>query len=212
MERREGLVVTPPGPGPVDDDGPATDAEIIRRSLHRPEGFAEIFDRHADEILRYIHARLGPDLAEDLVAETFLAAFRRRAHFDLSRPDARPWLYGIATREIGRHRRAEGRRRRALQREWASGDSGEFAEGALDRVAAQRLRPRLEGALAALSPAERDLLLLIAWADLNYAEAAEALGIPVGTVRSRLHRLRAKFRRSLGAADVLEGDKESDDG
>jgi RNA polymerase sigma-70 factor (ECF subfamily) len=121
-------------------------------------------------------------------------------------------LYGIATREIGKHRRTEDRRRRALQREWAGGDSGEFADGALDRVTAERLRPRLAGALAALSPPERDLLLLIAWADLSYAEAAEALGIPVGTARSRLHRLRAKFRRSLGGADLMDGDKESDDG
>ncbi len=91
-----------------------SDADLIERSRSNPDCFAHIFDRHAGEILRYVHARLGPDLAEDVVAETFLAAFRHRERYDTTRPDARPWLYGIAVRQIGRHRRAvpPGRRRR----------------------------------------------------------------------------------------------------
>ena len=109
--------------GPVDarpsdgrpTDGRPSDAALIERSRQEPDCFAGIFDRHADEILRYAHARLGPDLAEDITAETFLAAFRRRDHYDLTWADARPWLYGIAIRLIGKHRRAEGRYRRMLQ-------------------------------------------------------------------------------------------------
>ena len=84
--------------------GPAralSDADLIGRSLAEPACFGEIFDRHADEILRYAHARLGPDLAQDVVAETFLAAFARRDRYDTTRADARPWLYGIAVRQIG---------------------------------------------------------------------------------------------------------------
>ena len=87
-----------------------TDALLIERSRRDPGCFAVIFDRHAEEILRYAHARLGPDLAEDVTAETFLAAFRHRDRYDTNRPDARPWLYGIAVRQIGRHRRALARR------------------------------------------------------------------------------------------------------
>ena len=93
-----------------------TDADIIGLSLREPSRFDMIFERHAGEILRYAHARLGPDLAEEVLAETFLAAFGRRAHYDRSCPDARPWLYGIAIRQIGRHRRAEHRGRRTLAR------------------------------------------------------------------------------------------------
>ena len=100
---------TVPGqPGP-------SDAELIERSRQEPDYFAAIFDRHVDEILRYAHARLGPDLAQDVTAETFLAAFRRRDRYDTARADARPWLYGIAIRLIGKHRRAESRYRRMLQ-------------------------------------------------------------------------------------------------
>ena len=98
--------------------GPAralSDADLIGRSLAEPACFGEIFDRHADEILRYAHARLGPDLAQDVVAETFLAAFARRDRYDTTRADARPWLYGIAVRQIGRHRRAAARQLRLLR-------------------------------------------------------------------------------------------------
>jgi DNA-directed RNA polymerase specialized sigma24 family protein len=87
------------------------DADLIERSRREPGCFAGIFDRHWEEILRYAHRRLGPDLAEDITAETFLAAFRRRDSYDTSRADARPWLYGIAVRLIARHRRAEARYR-----------------------------------------------------------------------------------------------------
>ena len=80
------------GMGPGADARKVTDAEIIELSLDEPGRFGMIFERHAGEILRYIHARLGPDLAQDVLAETFLAAFGRRAHYDRCRAYARPWL------------------------------------------------------------------------------------------------------------------------
>ncbi|MEV3921254.1 RNA polymerase sigma factor [Actinomadura coerulea] len=94
---------SPPRPDPAADDDP-TDASLIAASRTEPERFAGLFRRHAPEIMRYATRRLGRDAAEDVVAETFLIAFDRRHRYDAARPDARPWLYGIATNLIRRHR------------------------------------------------------------------------------------------------------------
>ena len=95
------------------------DADLVALSLHSPERFAALLDRHASAIHRYVARRLGPDAADDLVAETFLIAFQRRGGYDPAYADARPWLYGIATNLIGRHRRDEVRMFRAMARTWA---------------------------------------------------------------------------------------------
>jgi RNA polymerase sigma-70 factor (ECF subfamily) len=176
----------------------ATDAALIEMSLTAPETFAAVFDRHASEIHRYVAARLGPDAADDVTAETFLTAFRKRASYDWDRAEARPWLYGIATNLIGEHRRAERRRLRVLARVPAPGPPESFEDATASRLAAEALRPRLAGALARLSPDERDLLLLVAWTDLSYAGVAQALDIAPGTVASRLHRVRKKIRNAAG--------------
>ena len=127
-----------PGRMPTGDTW-LSDAELIARSVGDPECFAEVFDRHGGEILRYVHSRLGLDLAEDVTAETFLAAFRSRDRYDTTRPDARPWLYGIAVRQIASNRRAEARYRRLL----ASAPL-ETGDGGLQRPGcrtSQRARP-----------------------------------------------------------------------
>ncbi|WP_307845288.1 RNA polymerase sigma factor [Planomonospora sp. ID67723] len=183
---------TAPAPPP-----PTDDAALIEESLADPDRFAGLFDRHADEIHRYAARRLDDvTTADDVTAETFLVAFRKRTRYDLARHDARPWLYGIASNLISGHRRAETRRLKALARQAPERAAG-FEERSAERVTADALRPALAAALARLSSAERDLLLLVAWAELTYEEAAEALGIPIGTVRSRLSRTRTKIRRSL---------------
>jgi RNA polymerase sigma-70 factor (ECF subfamily) len=174
-----------------------TDAAIIEASQHDPAQFAAVFDRHADEIYRYTAGRLGPDAADDVTAETFLTAFRKRGSYDLGRDDARPWLYGIATLRIREHRRTERRRYEGLARLPVPGHAEAFDEAATDRVAAGQMLPLLAPVLATLSQDERDLLLLVAWTDLSYAEVAQALGIAPGTVASRLHRVRGKIRRLL---------------
>jgi RNA polymerase sigma-70 factor (ECF subfamily) len=176
------------------------DSTLIGHSLTDPERFAALFDRHADEIHRYAARRLGAELADDVTGEVFLVAFRGRARYDRSLPDARPWLYGIATKVVAQHRRAERRRNHALAK-MSPERPGTFDERSADRVTAEQLQPRLARALNRLSQGERDLLLLVAWADLTYEDAALALGVPVGTVRSRLHRLRVKVRRALGGID-----------
>jgi RNA polymerase sigma-70 factor (ECF subfamily) len=172
-----------------------------------PDTFAVLFDRYADDIHRYVARRLGTDAADGLMAETFVIAFQRRRRYNLSRSQARPWPYGIATNLVGRHRRAEARRLQALSRVTSmtrgeeSGDSEPMADRVADRVSAERSRGALAGALAGLSARYRDALVVVAWGELDYTEAAEALGIPVGTVRSRLHRARSKVREALRGSD-----------
>ncbi|MEV4807024.1 sigma factor [Nonomuraea sp. NPDC049421] len=85
----------------------ADDATVIARSMDEPETFAILFDRHAPHLHGYVVRRLGPSAAEDVVARTFLIAFQRRGDYDRARPDAAPWLFGIASNVIGRHRRTE---------------------------------------------------------------------------------------------------------
>jgi RNA polymerase sigma factor (sigma-70 family) len=176
----------------------ATDAAVIAASGADPEAFAVIFDRHADEMHRYAARRLGRQAAADVVSEVFLAAFRNRGRYQPDRPDARPWLYGITTRVISQHLRSEGRRAQALAATPVPPPDEFPADDITDRISAERLRPAVLGVLSRLSPADRELVLLVAWAELSYEQAAQALKIPIGTVRSRLHRIRAKVRIAIG--------------
>ena len=187
-----------PSAGPA--DGPA-DSAAIGASLRDPEQFAVLYDRYSAVLHRYAGRRVGGEDAEDVVAATFLAAFRARPRYDLARLDARPWLFGILTKEIARRRRTEQARFRALAKTCADRPAAGHADQVAVDVSAQAARRALAAALARLAPAERDVLLLIAWGELSYAEIAEALDIPVGTVRSRLNRARRKVREALGGTD-----------
>jgi RNA polymerase sigma-70 factor (ECF subfamily) len=186
---------------PVAANAELSDAAVIERSLREPAWFAEIFNRHVTEIVRYVHARVGSGLAEDVTAETFLAAFQCRDRYDVSRAEARPWLYGIAVRQIGKHRRAESRYRRAIARLPPEHVPADFGDRSVERVTAEQLRPQLSATLAALSRQDRELLLLVAWADLTYEESAQALGLTISAVRSRLSRIRVKTRQALGGTN-----------
>ena len=181
----------------------ASDAAVIESSWREPERFAVLFDRHAPHIYRYLARRAGREVADDLVAETFLAAFAKRDRYNLGHPDARPWLYGIATNLVGQHRRDEVRQYRITQ---AAAAAEPEVPGHAERVAAdvtaQAMRTLLAEALAVLSAGDRDVLLLIAWEQLTYQEVSRALAIPVGTVQSRLHRARTKVRQVLAGTDA----------
>ena len=187
-----------------------TDAAVIQLSRHEPEQFTVVFRRHAPYIQRYVVRRLGRDAADDIVAETFLAAFRQRDSYDFTRADARPWLYGIATNIIGRHRLAETRQYRAVARSGADPVAESFTEQVDDRVSAGAASRRLAVGLARLSAELRDTLLLVTWGDLSYEEAATALGVPIGTVRSRVSRARGKLRRALGDTNPAAFQEESE--
>ena len=188
----------------------ADDATLIALSVAEPEVFAVIFDRHATEIHRYAARRLGDSIAEDVVGETFLVAFRRRGRYDPAYPNARPWLYGIATNMISRHRQAELRLYRALARTGVDPVIASPADDVIARVSAAGERRALAAALARLSVADRNTLLLVAWGELSYGQAASALRVPVGTVRSRLNRARRKVREALGDTSPVESAEEPD--
>jgi RNA polymerase sigma-70 factor (ECF subfamily) len=174
------------------------DADLIRESLVRPEAFAALYDRHAAALHRFAARRLGRQAADDIVADTFLTAFRLRERYQLDRPDARPWLYGIAVRLIGRRRRAEARMWRAVARSTPAARADHDLDRSDDRLAARAVQGPLASAVAGLSSRDRDVLLLVAWAEFSYDEVAAALEIPVGTVRSRLNRARRQLRAALG--------------
>ncbi|NDU73225.1 sigma-70 family RNA polymerase sigma factor [Actinomadura sp. DSM 109109] len=197
----------PPDPGSrsgAEPDAPgsdASDAAAIVRSRREPAAFAEIFHRHFAAIHGYAARRLGVDAADDIAAETFLAAFRKRGRFDPARGAVRPWLYGIATRLIGLHRRSEGRRYRALARTPAEHMVDGHEDRVTARVTAGGAGADLADALARLPRGDRDVLLLVALADLTYEEVGQALGLKTGTVASRLHRARRRLRESLGGTN-----------
>jgi RNA polymerase sigma factor (sigma-70 family) len=163
-----------------------TDADAIRASLTEPEAFAALFDRHFDAVHAYAQRRVGPSLADEIAAETFTRAFDNRRRFDSSRNDARPWLLGIAANLLRRHWRTEKRRLEAYAR----------SAGRVDAAVSEPVAGDLARALRSLPRREREPLLLLAWADLGYEEIALALGVPVGTIRSRISRARARLRGS----------------
>ncbi|MFJ3811702.1 RNA polymerase sigma factor [Streptomyces sp. NPDC090073] len=190
---------------------PAEDAALLQdRDASR--GFAALYDRHAPDLHRYVARRLGLGLADDVVAETFLVAYHRRQRFDPARGEVRPWLYGIAGNLISQHRRLEVTQYRALARTSVDPVVADGHDSTDDRVAATAVTRQLAAALAHLSKGDRDVLLLIAWECFSYEEVAQALEIPVGTVRSRLHRARKKVQKVLGGVDPTAVREEFADG
>ncbi|WP_424536626.1 RNA polymerase sigma factor [Sphaerisporangium viridialbum] len=186
---------------PAQDSAPpieVTDARLIEESWCHPERFGVLFDRYFETIHRYVHMRLGESAADDIAAETFLRAFRGRERYDIGRPSARAWLYGIASNLVADHRRGEARRYRALARSAEPADVASHDDRVVQRVSAAVMQPRLAAGLARLSAGDRDVLMLVACAQLSYEEVADALGIPRGTVGSRLNRARKKLRKVIG--------------
>jgi len=175
-----------------------TDSVVIAESRLTPASFGAIFDRHFDRIHGYLQRQVGTDLADDLASQTFLVAFDRRTSFDLAHESARPWLFGIAANMVRHHLREVRRRLGAYARVGVDAALDAF-DGVEERVDAAALRPSLETALAELPKEELETMLLYAWAELTYSEIAEALAVPVGTVRSRLNRTRERLREPLDA-------------
>lgn len=180
----------------------SADNEVIKRSAEQPGAFALLFDRHAPSIYRYVAQRLGDDRAEDIMSETFLVAFEKRADYDLEVVDARPWLLGIATRLMRKHVRLEARAWKGMVADVAAQLAPDMIEQAGARLDAARTTRRLASALRALTASDRDTMLLYAWGDLDYAGVAAALDVPIGTVRSRLNRARRLLRKAVGKPET----------
>lgn len=181
-----------------------SDAQLIERSFSDPRCFERIFDRHFDAVHRLVSSRIGPQDAPDVTAEAFARAFDRRHRFRLDRPSALPWLFGIAINVCRERARRTSRGRTATGRLAAATElqTEGFELAVAERIDAERLRPDLIEALRSLSDDEYTLLMLASESDLTYEQMAATLSIPVGTVRSRLSRARARVRRSLAAAST----------
>lgn len=177
----------------LDDD---TAALVASRT--EPERFAQLFDRLANEVHRYLSYRSGRD-AEDLTGETFARAFASRERFDPTRGSARGWLFGIATNVLRQRRRAEGRRQSALDRDRRLTPRVGATEDAASRVVD---RERITRALMDLDDKSQDVVYLVAAVGLSYEDAATALGVPIGTVRSRYSRARRRLAASLADSEV----------
>jgi RNA polymerase sigma factor (sigma-70 family) len=181
------------------------DGEQAAWDMTAPEDFEAVFREHFVPVHRFIARRVGKALAEDLAAEVFATAYRRRAGYHTERGSLRSWLYGIAANVVRRYWRDE-QQLLELDARVARDLLGplpvaQFADAADERVIVTALAPRIAGALAALNHDQREVLLLHAWADLSHEEIAAALGIAQGTARSRLSRARAALRAQLGEFD-----------
>lgn len=188
-------------------ENPEPDASLIRLSLSDPERFTIVVERHAEALHRYFSKRSPHSVLEDLVSETLLAAFRSRQNYDFSYLDARPWLFGIATNILRHHRRSEGRRTARLSR-WRVEESEEDrTEDVESGLMAHAEANKMQWALDQMDDRYRDVLMLVAGPGLTYEEVARALGIPIGTVRSRMSRGRTQLRELLG----LGGQDEDED-
>jgi RNA polymerase sigma-70 factor (ECF subfamily) len=179
------------------------DAEVIAASLVDGEAFGAIFERHYDAIARYARQRVGDAAGEDIAARTFTIAFERRVRFDTQVRSARPWLYGLATNLIRHHARDERTHlaaRGRLPLQLIEPDPNED----VTRLDAHRLAGTIRDALLGLSARDRETLLLQVLGELTYEEVAQALAVPVGTVKSRLHRARTGFRERFTAGTGIE--------
>ncbi|ARF73486.1 RNA polymerase [Kitasatospora albolonga] len=190
----------PARPAQPPDGGPDDDVRVRERiRAGDREAFGTLYDRYAKSV--YGHAcRLTGDLsaAEDVMSETFLAAWRTREQIDPEGGPLRPWLLGIATNKARNHRRGVGRRLAFLARQPRPKETEDFADASAERLDHQRELAAVRAVLDRLRQPEREVLALCVWAGLDYAQAAAALDVPVGTVRSRLSRARTRLRGLAG--------------
>lgn len=179
-----------------------SDDEVIRASLDHPAEFGHVFERHWDAVFRYLERRLGVNAAQDLSSEVFKIAFQRRGSYQITDgTSCLLWLYGIAANLALKERRRFARHLAAVDRFSGSAIDG-VDDHALDVAAsvdAEQTWLQVQAALRMIDDQSREMLLLVAWEGLSYEQVAEAFDVPVGTVRSRLHRARTRLRATLSS-------------
>jgi RNA polymerase sigma-70 factor (ECF subfamily) len=175
----------------------AADSDLLAMAGSEPEALGELFRRYSRSVYAYCARRTGNlDLAEDLTSVVFMEAFRRRRKLQLSNASALPWLIGVANNVVRNADRSLRRYRSALDRIPVPANGVSSEEDTMKRLGAQDALARALEAISTLTQGEQDVVLLVLWNEFTYTDAAMALGIPVGTVRSRLASARAKFKDS----------------
>lgn len=181
-----------------------TDGTLIERSARgRPDAFVEVVRRHEVAVHGFLSRRAGGQVAADLLGEVWARAFAGRGGYDPAYPDARPWLFGIARNVLRHHWRASRSAGPSADADHPNADRPEDPwDDVVDRLDSAGRAQSLVAAVRALPPAERDVLLLVAWEQLTPAQAAVVLGVPPGTARSRLHRARTALRLVLAQEEA----------
>jgi RNA polymerase sigma factor (sigma-70 family) len=183
------------------------DSEILRASLEDPEQFEAIFDRHHGVIWRYLARLGGRDRADDLAGEVFVVAFAIRDRYEPGRGSVRAWLYGIASNVVRTRLRSDGRQARAVRRlAWSDGTGVAATEAIDDRLVHEARLAAVLSAFPRLSTMDREVIALFVFEELSYQEISAALGVEVGTVRSRLARARAHLRELAGLSGEVSDD------
>ncbi|MDX3583317.1 RNA polymerase sigma factor [Streptomyces europaeiscabiei] len=160
------------------------------------EAFAEVYDAYARAVYNHAYRLTGDwSTAEEVMADTFLDAWRTRERLEPDGGSLKPWLLGMATNKARNANRSLGRRLAFLARRPAPDPVADFADETAGRLDDARRLAAVRQVYGRLRRAEREVLALCVWSDLDYGQAAEALGVPVGTVRSRLSRARARLGR-----------------
>jgi RNA polymerase sigma-70 factor (ECF subfamily) len=172
-----------------------------KSGLSTKDEFAALYDHDVDVVYRYVARRLGPDLGEELTAQTFAEAWAGRDRFDPDRGSARSWLLGIATNLVRRHHRAETRQLRAYTATGVDPAATFDDVEVLDRLVAGDRSRDIARALSELSTTDRDILYLTSTLSMTYAQVSQVLDLPIGTVRSRLSRARRRLESRLDRAD-----------
>lgn len=176
--------------------------DVVGIDLRDGDGFRRAYDLHGMAIYRYVRSRLGADAAEDVTAEVFIAAWRGRANFVSDRGSIEAWFMGVAANVIARHRAAEARwirmsRDIARMRSHEPPTSGDM-DDVDHRIDVETHTVAVHSALAHIPRREREPLLMHIVTEMSYEAIATALGIPIGTVRSRISRGRRRLQQRMG--------------
>lgn len=161
------------------------------------DAFGVLFERHSRAVYNFAFRWTANwAAAEDMTSQVFLTAWRRRASvvFTTESGSVLPWLLGVATNLLRNQRRGKRRADAAIARLDASEAQPDFTDEILGRMVDEVRMAEVQAVIEQLPEHEQDVLALCAWAGLDYEEAALALEVPVGTIRSRLSRARSHLR------------------
>lgn len=169
------------------------------------DDLSRLYADHAETLFNYLARRVGRQIAEDLVAETFRTAIESHGTFDPDVGNSRAWLFGIATNLARRHWRTEAQRLRILSRRDLHGFGGgdpllSVADGVAERLDAASDAALVADAVSELDPEDRELLILSTWERMNSREIGSILHLAPGAVRTRLHRIRQQLRTSINSS------------